>query len=120
MSDFARRSSRRRIVVAALFVAAGQLAAAWLAATEVLWCLVAAPVLMALTLVAAGFYLQRLGGRQVVWTSLILATSVVAACALAAQDGPEKLRELLPVIGGATGYMVVILPSSAVGRRRVC
>jgi hypothetical protein len=120
MSGLARRSDRRRIVVAALFVAAGQLAAAWLARTGLFWCLVAAPVLMALALVAAGFYLRRLGGRQVVWTSLILATSVLAACALAAQDGPEKLHELLPVIGGATGYMVVMLASSAVGRRRVC
>lgn len=119
MSGLENRSDRRRIVVAALFVAAGQLAAAWLVVGEPLWCLVAAPVLMALTVMAAGFYLQPLGGRQAVWTSLILATAFLAACALAAQDGPGELRELLPVIGGATGGMVVILASSVVGRR-VC
>lgn len=120
MSGLERRPDRRRVVVAALMVAAGQLAAARLVTIESLWCLMAAPLLMALTLVAAGFYLQRLGGRQAVWTSLILATAVLAACALAAQDGPDELRELLPVVGGTAGGMVVILTPGAAARRRVC
>ena len=121
MSENGRRSNRWRVVIAALLVAVGQLGAAWLAATDVFWCLVAAPVLMALTLVGAGFYLQPLGGRRVVRAGWILAVSVLAASALVAQGGGDELRDLVPILGGATGGMVVILAGVATAQGgRVC
>jgi len=121
MNGSERQSNRWRVVVAALLVAAGQLAAAWLAATEEFWSLVMAPVLMALTVVGAGFYLKPLGGRRVVRAGLIMAVALLAASAFVAHGGAHEVRDLVPVIGGSTGGMVVILAGVATARGgRVC
>lgn len=117
-----RRTVRHRLVMAALLVAAGQLAAAGLAAfAEALWVLLAAPLLLALVIVAAGFYLRPVGGPNTVRTGLVLAVGLLASAALVAQADPESLRALLPVIGGTTAAMVVIVAADSVGgRREIC
>jgi len=117
-----RKTVRHRLVIAALLVAAGQLAASGLAAfAEALWVLLAAPLLLALVIVVAGFYLRPVGGPTSVRTALVLAVGLLTSAALVAQADPESLRAMLPVIGGTIAAMVVLVPADAVGgRREIC
>lgn len=121
MSGLTRRSDRWRIVVAALMVATGELAAAWLAGGETPWRLWTAPVVLAGLLIVAGLFLRPLGGSSIVRTAFLLAVSVLAASALVALGSPGDLRESLPVIGGSTGgFLVILAGSRAEGGRRFC
>lgn len=127
MSGLPRRSDRWRIVAAALTVAAGELAAAWLAAGgEAPWRLWTAPVVLAGVVVVAGILLRPLAGESVLRTAFVLAVAILAASAMVALENPGELREFLPVVGaGAAGWLVVLGSSrarrrSGDGERRFC
>lgn len=113
MGGLKRRSDRWRMVLVALILAGGQLAAAWLAVGgEVFWRLWSAPVLLAGTVLAAGIVLRPLGGKSILRAACLLAAAVLAGSGLVALENPQELVLFLPVIGGgAAGGLVVIAPS---------
>lgn len=121
MSAHDPKSRRWRLIVAALLVASGELAAVWLAvACREPWGWVVGPAVLASTFVLAGFWLQPLGGSRILKVAVTYAAIVITVCALSAGD-PENLREILVLCGGALGGLfVIVAPDLVTGERRLC
>lgn len=84
------------------------------------WLVVAAPLLLALTIVGADALASRLRGEPFVpsWIGLAMGASFLAACLIVALVDPTRVALLIPVLGGAcAGTMVALHPTS---RRMAC
>ena len=79
------------------------------------WLVLAAPLLLGLTIVGADALGSRLRGEQFVpsWIGLVMAASFLAACLIVALVDPTRVALLIPVLGGAcAGSMVAVRPAS--------
>lgn len=84
------------------------------------WLILAAPLLMALTIVGADALASRLRGESFVpsWISLLLGAAFLVACLIVAVGDSTQVVAMIPILGGGCAGGMYAL--GATGRRTAC